>query len=512
MGTGERRDWRLGLLTLGTWGLLLVLHLGFLEHHSLRNKEFITLRVVAQDCGEIVEERLSKSHMPGYFLALKAWTRVAGDSDAAIRAPSAFFSILGLVALWLTARRMLPGDGALLALTLAGFNQVTFYMSTDARMYSMLAASVAWACYFLVRFAEEQRTRDLAGLALASLVGLSSQLLFLLATVIMIGWAARTRVLAGKGRRGVLLALALPTLVLSPLIVGWSQRQGQVGVRGPLRGFEIDRALSTLSEIMLGDPDSFTLFDLKLLGVPLLVLGLWQLFLSHRSSDTQGGATGERGTAFMALFAALCVGTTVAIALGGIRAPQRIVLQWRYYVLAWSAAPLLLAAAWVCLRQARPRLLAAGWAGGVAILVFLNTATFVGGPDLGIRESIQYLDRHRAETEALLTDRPSNFEEAFARYGQATPAPRHLDEAAQGEALRDALEGVARGQSFWVIYYPNRSLQADRLWRLAHERESPLVQLGDIVTIGETRLARYRLKPERTGHVARPARGRAAAP
>ena len=83
VGGGER-DWTRAATVL-LWVAILLVHLGLLDHHSLRNKEFITLRVIEQGYTELVSERLSRSHLPGYFAALKAWTQVAGTSDVALR-------------------------------------------------------------------------------------------------------------------------------------------------------------------------------------------------------------------------------------------------------------------------------------------------------------------------------------------------------------------------------------------------------------------------------------------
>lgn len=79
-------------------------------------------------------------HPPLYYALMHFASRWIGDSDAALRVPSAIFGVLGVWAVWSLARRFFPGrpDVARFALLLAAVSPYMIYMSQEARSYSLV--------------------------------------------------------------------------------------------------------------------------------------------------------------------------------------------------------------------------------------------------------------------------------------------------------------------------------------------------------------------------------------
>ncbi|HZU34636.1 MAG TPA: hypothetical protein VFA18_01935, partial [Gemmataceae bacterium] len=122
--------------------------------------EAFSWRLVRCPVSELIERTAADTHPPGYYLLLKAWVSVWGDSLAALRSLSVVFGVLGVVAVYGlcvgTARWGLQHAperarrvqlGALLGCVLVGFDAPQIEYSRSARMYALgvlLAATTAW--------------------------------------------------------------------------------------------------------------------------------------------------------------------------------------------------------------------------------------------------------------------------------------------------------------------------------------------------------------------------------
>lgn len=124
-----------------------------LTRHSLSE----LVRLVAHD-----------SHPPLYFLALKAFTAVAGASDYAIRLFSALGALATLILGFFVGRRVFGGAGALLWCALLVALPMPGLYAHVARMYTWAAFLGVGVYLHAVLFARERRRRDLVALGLFS--------------------------------------------------------------------------------------------------------------------------------------------------------------------------------------------------------------------------------------------------------------------------------------------------------------------------------------------------------
>ncbi len=99
---------------------------------------------------DVVQTMANDQHPPLYFVLMHYWIDLAGNSEVITRLLSAFWSLIGVAALYrLGADLFSPGAGALAALLLALADNDIF-LSQDARHYTAMAtlAVLSTLCYF----------------------------------------------------------------------------------------------------------------------------------------------------------------------------------------------------------------------------------------------------------------------------------------------------------------------------------------------------------------------------
>src|SRR5690349_8420446 len=98
--------WTLAALTVLGAGLRLI----GLGRESPWNDELSSLMQYTRPTLWLAAVSTSAEHVPGYWILMHVWTRIAGDSDAMLRLPSALFGIATIPAMFLLGRRWY-GDG-----------------------------------------------------------------------------------------------------------------------------------------------------------------------------------------------------------------------------------------------------------------------------------------------------------------------------------------------------------------------------------------------------------------
>ena len=127
--------------------LAFALRVHALDAQSLWNDEGNSLRLAQRSVGALIEATARDIHPPGYYLLLKAWIALAGESELALRMLSALQGTLA-VAVSVALGRALGVRAAWLGALLVAFNPFAVYYSQEARMYAqlgMLSAAGMWA-------------------------------------------------------------------------------------------------------------------------------------------------------------------------------------------------------------------------------------------------------------------------------------------------------------------------------------------------------------------------------
>lgn len=138
--------------------------------------------------GEVFRRALTDVHPPLYYVAMYAWTRVAGFSETALRLPSAVLAVASIAIFAWGTRRVLSRTAVAFACAVAGVSEFWFEQSQNTRSYGLCLA----LCAALLSMALAFRRRALAqsnvpfahliALGLLGLVGSLAHAYLLLAT------------------------------------------------------------------------------------------------------------------------------------------------------------------------------------------------------------------------------------------------------------------------------------------------------------------------------------------
>lgn len=148
---------------LGEWGWLglvtlpaAVLYFSNITRWSIWHDESFTAMIISYDWGEILRRTALDVHPPLYYLILKLWTGVFGDSLLALRGFSAV-AMLGviIVAYWL-AKSLFGKGTARLATVFLALAPFLLRYAQEARMYAIVALFLLLASYALVTAVKKQ--------------------------------------------------------------------------------------------------------------------------------------------------------------------------------------------------------------------------------------------------------------------------------------------------------------------------------------------------------------------
>lgn len=110
-----------------------------LDAQSFWNDEGSSYVQATRSFADIADNAARDIHPPGYYWLLAIWRGLTGDSEFALRALSAFASILTVAFTFSIGRQLFNPAAGLAAALLVAFNTFSIYYSQEARMYALLA-------------------------------------------------------------------------------------------------------------------------------------------------------------------------------------------------------------------------------------------------------------------------------------------------------------------------------------------------------------------------------------
>lgn len=349
------------------WLILALLVIGFgvrmyrLEFHGLWSDEGISILRSSQPLPALVAD-MPVEQLPGYFVLLHFWLKVAGDSDFALRFFSLWPSVLSIALLYRLGAELGDRRTGLIAAALLVANPLQHWYGQEGRTYSWLVASTLLSSWFLWRLLMRQPSwGNWLGYVLSTTLTVYLHyhgfLVPLAHTLFVIGWTLVRRdwstTLRWVGAGFATLLLFLPWL---PRALGIFDFQGW---REPIDPWQIPWRFLTAYTAGEALPDPWRM-PITLLYLACLVIGA---FLWGRR---------QREAAFFLLSLALI--PLVAVFLLALRQPD----THERYIL-FIAGPLLLLAAG-----------ALRWSGRIAWLALAPLALLIGANSLAIAQ--QYHD------------------------------------------------------------------------------------------------------------------------
>lgn len=211
-----------------------------------------------------------------YYLAIGAWSRLAGSSELALRAPSAIAVAVTAAALVCIFRRFeRPGTGVVAGVIFAVLPRTT-YMGAEARSYAVATALAALIVLFSIRILQRVLLRDAVVLALVAAAGTAVfvySALIVVAVILYVVCVATTPARcrrAGSGRPvamvvGALLIGVGMTAPLMVIIVGQKSQIAWLGSQPVVNVWTV-----------LAEPWAESSAAVAILGAVLLLVAVWK--------------------------------------------------------------------------------------------------------------------------------------------------------------------------------------------------------------------------------------------
>lgn len=147
------RDLRVGsgVLFFGILAVAAVLRFVLLGQSSVWRDEAVVVWVAKFRWHDLLPVlRVRDVHPPLYFILMKAWIGKAGAGEAAIRIPSAIFSLLAVVLTYFLARWVAPEPTSLLSAFLVAVAPLQIMTGQDAGPYALLGMLVVGSTFALL--------------------------------------------------------------------------------------------------------------------------------------------------------------------------------------------------------------------------------------------------------------------------------------------------------------------------------------------------------------------------
>lgn len=144
-----------------------------LDHHSLWFDELWTAGVVGtdRDLGAMFARNFAETNPPVYYVALFYFSQIAGSSEEALRAFSAFFGCVSIAVFVFGTRRSFSLSARLFAAALATGSYFWFFQSQNVRCYTLALAISAGIVAIALSLLRDP-SRPAAGGRLAALAAL----------------------------------------------------------------------------------------------------------------------------------------------------------------------------------------------------------------------------------------------------------------------------------------------------------------------------------------------------
>jgi mannosyltransferase len=151
-----------------------------LDAQSLWYDEAYSVQLARLDLVTLVRTTAADIHPPLYYVLLKLWMAVAGDTEFVVRYLSLACSVLAIPVTYRLAYRLLGGTVARHAVLLVALSPLYVHYAQETRMYSLIGLSTELAVYFWLRGIAEGGRRNWILYVIWAIVAVYSHLYSLL--------------------------------------------------------------------------------------------------------------------------------------------------------------------------------------------------------------------------------------------------------------------------------------------------------------------------------------------
>ena len=277
------RSFRLGAIVILLAAFALRVHqLGVQE---LRGDEAFGYFFAQRSYSGIIDATLAlqEPHPVASYFVMKAWLGASGDSEFALRFPSAWFGVLAVALLLRLGLRLgFQRGAALLAMTMMAISPYVIWHAQDARMYSMSLTLTTAAVWLGVETLQRQRVRWGLAYVAAAWLALHTHY-YAVFVLVALNFFVLTRAIFVSRTRANLATWILWQLLVGALYLPWlasaASILGGYGGNGDSPTFiaMIQRATSVFAVGESATPQERSLWA-GVAGVLLLIGGMRLLF------------------------------------------------------------------------------------------------------------------------------------------------------------------------------------------------------------------------------------------
>ena len=261
-----------------------------LGYQSEWNDEALSAVIAGGTARQVLTNQFHSLHPPGYYFLLHLWRRLFGDSDFALRLPSALMGIASVAGMYKLGKLMFKRETGLWAAAVTAVMPFHLFYSQEMRMYSQLFALSVLAVLCQVQLHRGKSRYWWIPYVLVSLLGLYTHYLFtLMVGVLGLYWVVRRWLGPTEPDwRSFVAAHVAMGILYSPIVLWLNDQWSQSGDYW-IHGVSLAKFLSMPLAFTVGQfLDSTSLYVGYGLILTLLIVTMLQAgrSLKQRTSDS----------------------------------------------------------------------------------------------------------------------------------------------------------------------------------------------------------------------------------
>lgn len=139
----------------------LVLRFLFINQRSIWHDEGYTALMIKFPFWEIIQRTMLDVHPPFYYLLLRCWAQIFGNSEIALRGFSAILGIGVVVLTYFFIKKLFNKNIATIAGFFTGIGPFLIRYSQEARMWELVALFITASSFFLIKALEQLENKEI---------------------------------------------------------------------------------------------------------------------------------------------------------------------------------------------------------------------------------------------------------------------------------------------------------------------------------------------------------------
>lgn len=124
---------------------------------GLWNDEYLGWLMASKDTfSDFFQQIFRNCHMPFYYIYLKVWMLLFGDSDFVLRMSSVVPSIISIIVMYFVGKEAKDSNTGLLAAFLTAISSFLIYFAQEMRLYSLIFLFSSLETLYFIKYAKQQ--------------------------------------------------------------------------------------------------------------------------------------------------------------------------------------------------------------------------------------------------------------------------------------------------------------------------------------------------------------------